>query len=164
MRSVELVGEIPGWLHYDFPDDVRASFKGGWARFKGQAQKWYLFSFFGADQGGRRRWSRQRPCARWGRRGPPHGPRLPHITATDCPTRAPAPHRPRPAPAPRPTDQPRRAAEINLATSHREFSAWRWAELGELPGKVIPFKRGVYETVAEHFGRRIEQLRAEGQL
>jgi putative (di)nucleoside polyphosphate hydrolase len=35
-----------------------------------------------------------------------------------------------------------------------EFSAWRWYPLAELVGKVVPFKRAVYERVArtfEHF-------------
>ena len=104
VRSVELLGEVPGWLHYDFPEWIRARATGRWAAYRGQAQKWYLFSFFGQD------------------------------------------------------------AEINLNTAHKEFSAWRWTELEELPAKVIPFKRPVYERVAADFGRRIQQLREEGQL
>ena len=32
-----------------------------------------------------------------------------------------------------------------------EFSAWRWVELDELPGLVVPFKRGVYERVVSEF-------------
>ena len=32
-----------------------------------------------------------------------------------------------------------------------EFDAWRWERLENLPALVIPFKRGVYETVAREF-------------
>ena len=32
-----------------------------------------------------------------------------------------------------------------------EFDAWRWAELDELPGLIIPFKRPVYESVVAAF-------------
>lgn len=43
--------------------------------------------------------------------------------------------------------------EIDLAPAgHKpEFDAWRWAELGETPGLIVPFKRGVYDLVAETF-------------
>lgn len=34
-----------------------------------------------------------------------------------------------------------------------EFDAWRWATLEELPGLVIPFKRHVYERVAQEFAQ-----------
>jgi putative (di)nucleoside polyphosphate hydrolase len=32
-----------------------------------------------------------------------------------------------------------------------EFDIWRWEKLAALPGLIIPFKRGVYERVAETF-------------
>lgn len=32
-----------------------------------------------------------------------------------------------------------------------EFDAWRWERLEKLPALVIPFKRGVYEAVAQEF-------------
>ena len=43
--------------------------------------------------------------------------------------------------------------EIDLAPAgHKpEFDAWRWAPLGETPGLIVPFKRGVYDLVAETF-------------
>ncbi len=35
---------------------------------------------------------------------------------------------------------------------HRaEFDAWRWADMQDLPGLVVPFKRGVYEQVVAAF-------------
>jgi putative (di)nucleoside polyphosphate hydrolase len=36
---------------------------------------------------------------------------------------------------------------------HPEFSAWRWAELAELPGLVVPFKRAIYEILVRDFSR-----------
>ncbi|WP_298911933.1 RNA pyrophosphohydrolase [uncultured Algimonas sp.] len=40
-------------------------------------------------------------------------------------------------------------------TAHgtQEFSEWKWAKLHKTPGKVIPFKRGVYERLAREFER-----------
>ncbi len=36
---------------------------------------------------------------------------------------------------------------------HPEFDAWRWAELAELPGLAVGFKRPIYELLAESFAR-----------
>ena len=43
--------------------------------------------------------------------------------------------------------------EIDLAPKgHRpEFSEWRWADMAELPGLIVPFKRGVYDRVVRAF-------------
>jgi putative (di)nucleoside polyphosphate hydrolase len=41
--------------------------------------------------------------------------------------------------------------EIDIATEHPEFSAWRWAALEELPSLIVPFKRPVYERVVGLF-------------
>jgi len=42
-------------------------------------------------------------------------------------------------------------ASIDLATEHPEFDAWRWIPLAETPALVVPFKRSVYQRVAEAF-------------
>lgn len=42
-------------------------------------------------------------------------------------------------------------AEIDIATEHPEFSAWRWMPPAELPGQIVPFKRAVYEAVLQEF-------------
>ena len=43
-------------------------------------------------------------------------------------------------------------SDINLeAEAHPEFDAWRWAELAELPGLAVPFKRDIYEILARSF-------------
>lgn len=44
-----LVGEVPGWITYDFPTEVRSRMTGSWAGFKGQAQRWFLYKFEGED-------------------------------------------------------------------------------------------------------------------
>ena len=37
--------------------------------------------------------------------------------------------------------------------SHPEFDAWRWAELAELPGLAVAFKRPIYEVLVRSFAR-----------
>jgi putative (di)nucleoside polyphosphate hydrolase len=41
--------------------------------------------------------------------------------------------------------------EIDIATDHSEFSAWRWVPLQELPSLAVPFKRRLYERVTREF-------------
>ena len=42
-------------------------------------------------------------------------------------------------------------ADVNLATAHPEFSAWRWADPAALPVLIVPFKRALYEQVLAAF-------------
>ncbi len=43
-------------------------------------------------------------------------------------------------------------SDIRLdADPHPEFDAWRWADLAELPGLAVGFKRPIYETLARDF-------------
>lgn len=45
-------------------------------------------------------------------------------------------------------------SEVRLdAHDQVEFDAWRWGELAEAPGLIVPFKRPSYEAVAQAFGR-----------
>jgi putative (di)nucleoside polyphosphate hydrolase len=45
-------------------------------------------------------------------------------------------------------------ADIRLDLDpHPEFDAWRWTALAELPALAVPFKRGIYETLARSFAR-----------
>jgi putative (di)nucleoside polyphosphate hydrolase len=46
IRSVELVAELPEWLEYDLPVEARKRWGG---RYRGQAQKWFLFRFVGEE-------------------------------------------------------------------------------------------------------------------
>lgn len=42
-------------------------------------------------------------------------------------------------------------AEINLATEHPEFDAWRWVALAEVPELIVAFKRPLYRQVVSEF-------------
>jgi len=43
-------------------------------------------------------------------------------------------------------------SEIRLdADPHPEFDAWRWADLAELPGLAVAFKKPIYEILARDF-------------
>lgn len=41
--------------------------------------------------------------------------------------------------------------QINIATIHPEFSAWRWIGAEEMIAGIVPFKRAVYEEVVARF-------------
>ena len=41
--------------------------------------------------------------------------------------------------------------DINIETSHPEFSAWKWISPKELPDAIVPFKRDVYIRILEEF-------------
>jgi putative (di)nucleoside polyphosphate hydrolase len=41
--------------------------------------------------------------------------------------------------------------QVNIATEHPEFSAWRWQSVDQLVEKIVPFKRAVYMRVLEEF-------------
>jgi putative (di)nucleoside polyphosphate hydrolase len=41
--------------------------------------------------------------------------------------------------------------DIDIATAHPEFRAWRWAEPGDLPELIVPFKRALYTRLLELF-------------
>jgi putative (di)nucleoside polyphosphate hydrolase len=42
-------------------------------------------------------------------------------------------------------------ADIDLATHHPEFDAWRWVAPGDLPALIVPFKRKLYRDVLREF-------------
>jgi len=50
--------------------------------------------------------------------------------------------------------------DIDLATPHPEFSAWKWVALEELPSLVVAFKRPLYEFAVASFGPLRDRLRA----
>ena len=37
--------------------------------------------------------------------------------------------------------------DVAIQTAHPEFSAWRWADIDELAGMAVPFKRALYTDV-----------------
>ncbi|KAM3685075.1 hypothetical protein ACB098_11G093300 [Castanea mollissima] len=51
VSSAEVIAEVPYWLTYDFPPEVREKLKHQWGSdWKGQAQKWFLLKFTGKDE------------------------------------------------------------------------------------------------------------------
>ncbi|XP_010246930.1 PREDICTED: nudix hydrolase 26, chloroplastic [Nelumbo nucifera] len=51
VTSAEVVAEVPYWLTYDFPPEVRAKLNREWGSdWKGQAQKWFLLRFTGKEE------------------------------------------------------------------------------------------------------------------
>lgn len=44
-----------------------------------------------------------------------------------------------------------RDRDIDLATPHREFAAWKWVAMETVPSLVVPFKRAAYERVVAEF-------------
>ena len=42
--------------------------------------------------------------------------------------------------------------DIDIATKHPEFSAWKWAEPAALPDLIVPFKRDLYAELVRRFG------------
>jgi putative (di)nucleoside polyphosphate hydrolase len=45
--------------------------------------------------------------------------------------------------------------EIDVATEHPEFSAWRWVPTDHLPDLIVPFKRELYRCVLKAFASYI---------
>ena len=52
-------------------------------------------------------------------------------------------------------------ADIDIATAHPEFSAWKWLPFANLPRVIVGFKRELYTQVAESFAERVEKLKGE---
>lgn len=41
--------------------------------------------------------------------------------------------------------------DVDIATAHQEFRAWRWSDPADLPAMIVPFKRELYEAVLAAF-------------
>lgn len=41
--------------------------------------------------------------------------------------------------------------QVNIATSHPEFTKWRWLEADQLVDSIVPFKREIYSSVLAAF-------------
>ena len=48
-----------------------------------------------------------------------------------------------------------RDSDIDIATAHPEFRAWRWVEPALLPELIVPFKRGLYERLIMEFAEHL---------
>jgi putative (di)nucleoside polyphosphate hydrolase len=44
-------------------------------------------------------------------------------------------------------------ADIDIATAHQEFRAWRWLDPRDLPAVIVPFKQALYQQVLAAFAR-----------
>ena len=53
-----------------------------------------------------------------------------------------------------------RDADIDIATEHREFAAWKWARFEDLPKLIVGFKRDIYVQVVATFKEKVKTLRA----
>lgn len=53
--------------------------------------------------------------------------------------------------------------DIDLATAHPEFAAWKWVELEELPSLIVAFKRPLYESAVGAFAPIRDRLRSSGR-
>jgi putative (di)nucleoside polyphosphate hydrolase len=49
--------------------------------------------------------------------------------------------------------------EIDIATDHPEFSAWRWVPLHQLPSLAVAFKRRLYARLTREFERVVSEQR-----
>ena len=50
-------------------------------------------------------------------------------------------------------------ADINVKTAHQEFSNWRWVDIGDLLGLIVPFKRETYAKVIAAFSDLAKPVR-----
>lgn len=48
-------------------------------------------------------------------------------------------------------------SDINIATEHPEFSAWKWVAVEQLPALIVPFKRQLYLDL-------LQELRESGTM
>lgn len=49
--------------------------------------------------------------------------------------------------------------KIEARNGHKqEFDAWRWAPIEELPGLIVPFKRGIYDALVAEFAPMIRAM------
>jgi len=129
VSTIELIGELPEWLCYQFPEQLLQSWlatgKGWGGKYRGQAQRWFFFRFKGAD-------SEVDLNA--------HGTYFPaKLSLFRC--SEPLTHTP------------------PVHAGDPEFCEWRWMPLDEnVAAQVVPFKRRVYERVIA-YGREVLQLR-----
>jgi len=46
-------------------------------------------------------------------------------------------------------------SDIDIATEHPEFNAWRWIDPADLPRVIVPFKKALYEQVLAAFAEHL---------
>jgi putative (di)nucleoside polyphosphate hydrolase len=50
-----------------------------------------------------------------------------------------------------------RDSDVDIATEHPEFDAWRWVEPAVLPDLIVPFKRELYRQLLRQFEAQLLQ-------
>jgi putative (di)nucleoside polyphosphate hydrolase len=45
--------------------------------------------------------------------------------------------------------------DIDIATAYPEFSAWKWADVADITGMIVPFKKQLYEDVLAAFAAHL---------
>ena len=45
--------------------------------------------------------------------------------------------------------------DVDIATAHPEFRAWRWSDPADLPAMIVPFKAALYEAVLAAFAPQL---------
>ena len=144
MTSVRIVAELPRWLTYDFPPQLATRLRGGWRRWRGQRQRWFLLHFYG-DEGEICLAPRAGGVGNGAGSGsgaggaPEGGATPPPLAAPDGSPTFPPPAAPPPAP---------------------EFDGYAWVSLSDAPGLVVPFKRDVYDVVVAEFVPVLRELEA----
>jgi putative (di)nucleoside polyphosphate hydrolase len=53
-----------------------------------------------------------------------------------------------------------RDEDIDIATAHAEFGAWKWAKFEDLPKMIVGFKRDIYKQVVAAFIDKVKAVRA----
>ncbi|MEG3154509.1 RNA pyrophosphohydrolase [Sphingomonas sp. RB1R13] len=48
-----------------------------------------------------------------------------------------------------------RDSDVDIATAHPEFNAWKWVKPAQLPDLIVPFKREMYRDLLRHFGMHL---------
>jgi putative (di)nucleoside polyphosphate hydrolase len=49
-----------------------------------------------------------------------------------------------------------RESDIDIATGHPEFDAWKWVEPSQLPDLIVPFKRELYRCLIAQFAEHLD--------
>lgn len=47
-------------------------------------------------------------------------------------------------------------SDVNIATAHQEFRAWRWASVADVIALAVPFKRDLYREVFAAFADHLD--------
>ena len=45
--------------------------------------------------------------------------------------------------------------QVDITREPREFSEWKWVDIVDLPGQIVPFKRDLYEAVIAELAPKI---------